>query len=75
MTNLATHPLFERLRGARRVRLAGAGGGFEVYAAVPLYLSLQAMGVGVHLANLTFTDLGLTDAPEVCDGLRRVRLH
>lgn len=73
MTTLATNPLFERLRGARRVLLAGAGGGFDVYAAVPLYLRLQAMGVEVHLANLSFTDLALTDAPEVCEGLRRVR--
>jgi hypothetical protein len=57
MTTLATNPLFERLRGSRRVLLAGAGGGFDVYAAIPLYLSLQARGVEVHLANLTFTDL------------------
>lgn len=73
MTTLDSTPLFDRLRGARRVLLAGAGGGFDVYAAIPLYLHLQARGVEVHLANQTFTDLGLTDAPEVCEGLRRVR--
>lgn len=72
MTSLHTVPLFERLRAARSVLIAGAGGGYDVYAGVPLYLHLRAAGVAAHLANMTFTDLALTDAQEVCEGLRRV---
>ncbi|GAA4080061.1 DUF1152 domain-containing protein [Streptomyces shaanxiensis] len=37
--------------------VAGAGGGFDVYAGVPLALALRAAGKEVHLANLSFADL------------------
>jgi hypothetical protein len=49
--------LFTRLRDARRVLIAGAGGGFDVYAGLPLALALRASGKEVHLANLSFADL------------------
>jgi hypothetical protein len=55
-------PLFARLDGSQRVLVAGAGGGFDVYAGLPLALALQARGKQVFLANLTFTYLGGTDA-------------
>jgi hypothetical protein len=48
---------FTRLRGARRVLVAGAGGGFDVYAGLPLALALRSAGKQVHLANLSFADL------------------
>jgi hypothetical protein len=47
--------LFTRLRDARRVLIAG--GGFDVYAGLPLALALRASGKEVHLANLSFADL------------------
>jgi hypothetical protein len=50
-------PLFTRLREARRVLVAGAGGGFDVYAGLPLALALRSAGKDVHLANLSFSDL------------------
>ncbi|WP_329572244.1 DUF1152 domain-containing protein [Kitasatospora sp. NBC_01266] len=37
--------------------IAGAGGGFDVYAGLPLALALRAAGHQVHLANLSFSDL------------------
>jgi hypothetical protein len=49
--------LFTRLRDARRVLVAGAGGGFDIYAGLPLALALRAAGKEVHLANLSFADL------------------
>ncbi len=58
--NLARLPLFERLAGRRSILLAGAGGGFDVHAALPLYAALRAEPVAgrrVHLANLSFTHL------------------
>lgn len=41
--------LFTRLRPASRVLVAGAGGGFDVYAGLPLALALA--GKQVHLAK------------------------
>lgn len=57
--SLFTPPLFGALEAARRVLLAGAGGGFDVYAALPLALALWNRGVEVHLANLTFAPVEL----------------
>jgi hypothetical protein len=58
---LAEPPLFARLRPARRVLIAGAGGGFDVYAGIPLAVALRAQGKEVHLANLAFSDLNRLD--------------
>lgn len=51
-STLAVPPLFAALASARRVLIAGAGGGFDVYAGLPLALALRAQGAEVHLANL-----------------------
>jgi hypothetical protein len=50
-------PFFDVVRDAKTVLLAGAGGGCDVYSAVPLYVGLRAAGKTVHLANLSFTSL------------------
>jgi hypothetical protein len=55
-------PFIARLRRHERILIAGAGGGFDVYAGLPLYVALRAAGRQVFLANLTFTYLGETDA-------------
>lgn len=57
MFSLQQPPFFTRLRDARRVLIAGAGGGFDVYAGLPLALALRSAGKEVHLANLSFADL------------------
>jgi hypothetical protein len=65
-------PILARLRDARRVLLSGAGGGFDVFAGLPLDAALRAMGKEVALANLTFTYLGGTDATVVAPSVARV---
>ncbi|WNF30022.1 DUF1152 domain-containing protein [Streptomyces sp. C11-1] len=55
MTMLHAHPLFSRLESARSILVAGAGGGFDIYAGLPLALSLLHLGKEVQLANLTFS--------------------
>ncbi|MFE1322383.1 DUF1152 domain-containing protein [Kitasatospora phosalacinea] len=50
-------PLLTRLLAAERVLVAGAGGGHDVYAGLPIALALRAAGREVHLANLSFTHL------------------
>ncbi|MCH0540918.1 DUF1152 domain-containing protein [Streptomyces sp. MUM 203J] len=57
MSSLHLNPLFARLSSARRILVAGAGGGFDVFAGVPLALSLRDQGKEVHLANLSFAAL------------------
>jgi hypothetical protein len=52
-----TAPIADALAGAKRVLLAGCGGGYDVFGAVPLLVELQARGLEVHLANLSFTYL------------------
>jgi hypothetical protein len=59
--SLATPPLFAALAPARNVLIAGAGGGFDVYAGLPLALALWRAGVQVHLANLSFSELVLLE--------------
>jgi hypothetical protein len=50
-------PFFEALEDTQRVLVAGAGGGFDVYAGLPLALSLMGDGRTVHLGNLSIVNL------------------
>jgi len=54
---LSEPPVFTRLTACKRVLIAGAGGGFDVYAGLPLALALVRLGKQVHLANLSFARL------------------
>lgn len=55
--NLSSLPLFDELRGAQTVLLAGAGGGYDIFCGLPLFHALRAQGKTVHLANLSFSPL------------------
>lgn len=57
MARLARSPLFDRLSESRRILLSGAGGGFDLYSALPLYLCLKPQKEAVFLANLSFASL------------------
>lgn len=50
------------LENSNRILVAGAGGGFDVFAGLPIYERLRSLGKKVFLANLSFVDLGTTDA-------------
>jgi len=60
--SLATPPLFAALAPTRSILIAGAGGGFDIYAGLPLALALWHSGAQVHLANLSFSELELIDS-------------
>jgi hypothetical protein len=60
--SLLEPPLLTLLARHDRILIAGAGGGFDVYAGLPLAIALRRAGKHVFLANLTFTYLGETDA-------------
>jgi hypothetical protein len=50
-------PLREEFSACKSLLLAGMGGGFDVFCAIPLYLSLKAQGVNVHLGSLSFAPI------------------
>jgi hypothetical protein len=50
------------LESAERILVAGAGGGFDVFAGLPVYERLRRLGKQVWLGNLSFTYLGGTEA-------------
>lgn len=54
--------LGDHLGSARRVLLAGCGGGYDVLGAIPLAHQLRARGVGVELASLSFSYLNGLEA-------------
>jgi len=65
-------PALERLSKARSVLLAGAGGGFDVFAAIPLFLALRGQGVEVHLCSMSFTALTRVEVDWVAPGVARI---
>ncbi len=62
MASLFRVPVAERIDNAQRILVAGAGGGFDVFAGLPLFLTLLRAGKVVSLANLSFTALEDTNA-------------
>lgn len=64
-----TFPFFQKLQNAQKILLAGMGGGFDVFCALPLYHALKQQGKQVHFANLSFTFLQGTRARQIEEGL------
>jgi len=60
------------LETSQRILVAGAGGGFDVYAGLPIYERLRALGKQVFLANLSFVHLGTTSAKPLTRALYAV---
>lgn len=57
MFTLTTLPFFQKAQDSKRILLAGAGGGFDIYAGIPLYYALKSLGKEVYLGNFSFSDL------------------
>ena len=55
----------ESVESCQRILVAGAGGGFDIYAGLPIVHRLQSLGKQVFLANLSFTYLRGTSAQEL----------
>jgi len=53
--------LFSELKDAKRILLAGAGGGFDVFCGLPLFFALKRMGHEVFLANMSFSNLSFAE--------------
>lgn len=50
-------PFLEKLEKANRILIAGCGGGFDVFAGMPIAQHLMAAGRQVAFANFSFTNL------------------
>jgi len=53
-------PFFQEIKDSQNILIAGAGGGFDIYSGIPLYLNLKKQGKNVVLANFSFTWLNET---------------
>ena len=60
------------IENSQCVLVAGAGGGFDVYAGLPIYERLRSLGKRVFLANLSFVPLGATSAQALTRALYAV---
>jgi len=60
------------IENSQCILVAGAGGGFDVYAGLPIYERLRLLGKKVHLANLSFVSLGTTSAQAITRALYAV---
>ncbi|MEO0895999.1 MAG: DUF1152 domain-containing protein [Bacteroidota bacterium] len=58
-------PLFAQLENCQNVLISGAGGGFDIFTGIPLYINLKKQGKNVILANFSFTWLNDTNAKQV----------
>lgn len=72
-SSLFVPPLWAALTDSDRVLVAGAGGGFDVYAGLPIALALAGCGKSVAMASLSFSDLTeLSDEDWLSPGVARV---
>jgi len=65
-------PIFQRLAEAKTVLLAGAGGGYDLFAGLPVLHWLLRQGKRVHLANLTFSELRYEDCERPVPSLAQI---
>ena len=66
--NLANLPLLEKLAPCQRILLAGAGGGFDITAGVPLFEYLRSQGKEVFLGSLSFAEIKNADGRRLSRG-------
>jgi hypothetical protein len=63
-------PILHLLHDKENILIAGAGGGFDIFAGLPIYFTLREMGKTVHLANYSFMDFGLAEV--VSDPIKEI---
>lgn len=54
---MLNQPIRSRFQAGQRVLVAGAGGGYDVVCALPVFFALEAIGCDVHLASLSSAPL------------------
>ncbi len=54
-------PVIMKLKSSNNVLIMGMGGGFDVFSGIPIYVTLEKMGIKSHLAS--FTHASWTEIP------------
>jgi len=70
--SITSPKIFNLLAPARKVLVAGCGGGYDILSGLPLYFALRRQGKSVYLANLSFTDLPGETSSNFCEVCVRV---
>jgi hypothetical protein len=65
-------PLLDRLEKSKNILVSGCGGGFDVFAGVPIAQHLLAMGKSVVYANFSFTNLWICGGERITPTMWRV---
>jgi hypothetical protein len=65
-------PFMRKLDKANRILIAGCGGGFDVFAGIPIAYHLMAAGKTVTFANLSFTNLWICGGEKLTSMMWRV---
>src|SRR5688500_1807097 len=52
-------PILERVADCKNLLIAGMGGGFDIFCGLPIYFELRERGMNVHLANHSFSHIGV----------------
>lgn len=73
MHHLNEIPFFKKLENSKNILLAGAGGGFDIFSGIPVYLNLRKQGKNVILANFSFTWLDQTTAEKVTSHCYKIK--
>lgn len=68
-------PFFSELEKAQNILIAGAGGGFDIFAGLPLYFGLKSEGKEVHLASLSFSYLSHVEEDRSSPSMLEVTAH
>jgi hypothetical protein len=66
-------PALERLARCQRILLAGAGGGFDILAGIPLFHYLRSQGKQAFLASLSFSSLKHASGRQLTRDILEVR--
>lgn len=67
-------PIFQEIQESESILLAGAGGGFDIFSAIPLYFNLKKQGKKIILANFSFTWLEETTSEKVFPFCYKIRV-
>jgi hypothetical protein len=65
-------PFFDEIRESKKILIAGAGGGFDLFCGLPLYFALCSAGREAHLASLSFSELADSTARRLSPALFEV---
>ncbi|MBD2295407.1 DUF1152 domain-containing protein [Anabaena sphaerica FACHB-251] len=58
-------PIIKQLSECRNLLIAGMGGGFDIFCGLPIYFELRRLGLKVHLANLSFSNIAFSKSAKL----------